>query len=68
LSRKKPKRQFEKPPEPPKTAAPFLERRSLVLAMSLIAIAVIRIAAAYPEMSITFDEPAHLACGLQYVA
>jgi len=36
--------------------------------MSLIAIAVIRIAAAYPEMSITFDEPAHLACGLQYVA
>ena len=68
MSRKKPKRQFEKPPEPPKTAAPFLERRSLALALGLIAIAVIRIAAAYPEMSITFDEPAHLACGLQYVA
>ena len=68
MSRKKPKRQFEKPAEQLKTAAPFLERRSLVLALGLIAIAVIRIAAAYPEMSITFDEPAHLACGLQYVA
>jgi 4-amino-4-deoxy-L-arabinose transferase-like glycosyltransferase len=50
------------------TALPFLERRSLVLALCLIAIAVIRIAAAYPEMSITFDEPAHIACGLQYLA
>ncbi len=68
MSRKKPKRQFEKPVEQPQTAAPFLERRSLVLAMCLIAIAVIRIAAAWPAMSITFDEPAHLACGLQYVA
>jgi hypothetical protein len=38
------------------------------VALGLIAIAVIRIAAAYPEMSITFDEPAHLACGLQYLA
>jgi hypothetical protein len=68
LSRKKPKRRFEKPAEQLKTAAPFLERRSLVLALGLIAIAVIRIAAAWPEMSITFDEPAHLACGLQYGA
>ena len=68
MSRKKPKRQFEKPPEPPKTAAPVLERRWLLLALGLIAIAVVRIAAAYPETSITFDEPAHLACGLQYVA
>jgi len=47
---------------------PLLERRSLVLALGLIAIALIRIAAAYPAMSITFDEPAHLACGLQYLA
>jgi len=58
LSRKKPKRRFEKPAEQLKTAAPFLERRSLRLALGLIAIAVIRIAAAWPEMSITFDEPA----------
>ncbi len=68
MSKKKAKRQFEKPAEQPKTVAPLLERRSLVLALCLIAIAVIRIAAAWPEMSITFDEPAHLACGLQYVA
>lgn len=47
---------------------PLLERHSLPLALCLIVIGVIRIAAAWPEMSITFDEPAHLACGLQYLA
>jgi 4-amino-4-deoxy-L-arabinose transferase-like glycosyltransferase len=68
LSRKKTRRQFQKPAPPLKTAAPFLERRSFVLALGLIAIAVVRIAAAWPEMSVTFDEPAHLACGLQFLA
>jgi len=50
------------------TVLPLLERHSLPLALCLIVIGVIRIAAAWPEMSITFDEPAHLACGLQYLA
>ena len=54
------------PASPP--ALPPPRRRWFVLALCLIAIAVIRIAATYPEMSITFDEPAHLACGLQYLA
>ncbi|MGA2271508.1 MAG: glycosyltransferase family 39 protein [Bryobacteraceae bacterium] len=71
MSRKGLKRQSEKPaaqPKAPSRAASFLERRSFVLALCLIAIAAIRVAATWPEMSITFDEPAHLACGLQYLA
>jgi hypothetical protein len=68
---------LETPAEQPKTVAPglgtapgapFPEWRWLVVALGLMAIAVMRIVAAYPAMSITFDEPAHLACGLQYVA
>src|SRR3954463_5951816 len=46
---------------------PFLERRSLVLAIAFIAIATLRIASTWPEMSATWDEPGHMACGLQYL-
>jgi 4-amino-4-deoxy-L-arabinose transferase-like glycosyltransferase len=34
----------------------------------LIAIATIRTVATYPETGLTFDEPGHMACGLQYLA
>lgn len=46
----------------------FLERRSLALAVCLIAIATLRIASTYSETGPTWDEPGHMACGLQYLA
>src|SRR5436190_10864928 len=46
---------------------PLLKRRSLALAIALIAIATLRIASTWPEMSATWDEPGHMACGLQYL-
>jgi 4-amino-4-deoxy-L-arabinose transferase-like glycosyltransferase len=36
--------------------------------LCLIAIATFRIVATYPETGVTFDEPGHMACGLQYLA
>jgi 4-amino-4-deoxy-L-arabinose transferase-like glycosyltransferase len=46
----------------------FLERRSLLLACVFIAVAVVRIVSAYTLNGITYDEPAHIACGMQYLA
>ena len=46
---------------------PFLERRAMWIAIGALVIGTLRIVSTYSEMSITFDEPAHLACGLQYV-
>ncbi len=40
--------------------------RSLALAAWLIAIAAARILASWPQIGITYDEPAHLACGIEY--
>jgi hypothetical protein len=50
------------------TLVPFLARRSLLLAATLIALASLRIVSTYSEMSPTWDEPGHMACGLQYLA
>ncbi|MGD0775406.1 MAG: glycosyltransferase family 39 protein [Candidatus Solibacter sp.] len=50
------------------TLLPFLARRSFVLAATLIALASLRIVSTYSEMSPTWDEPGHMACGLQYLA
>src|SRR6266496_2150444 len=50
------------------TLLPFLGRRSLVLAFCLIALASLRVVSTYSEMSPTWDEPGHMACGLQYLA
>src|SRR5438874_13582385 len=75
MSRKDPKN--PPAPAPPIKAAvkpstqssfvPLLERRSLALATALIAIATLRIASTWPETSATWDEPGHMACGLQYL-
>jgi len=46
---------------------PFLERHSLLLAIVLVAIASARIVATYPVFSHTADEPAHLACGVEWL-
>ena len=50
------------------TLAPFLDRRSLVIAICLVALACLRIVASSAELSPTWDEPAHLACGMEYLA
>jgi len=47
--------------------APFLERHSLLLAILLIAIASARIVSTYWVFSHTADEPAHLACGVEWL-
>ena len=49
-------------------ALPWLNARALRLALILVAIATLRLLAAYPENGITFDEPGHMACGLQLLA
>jgi 4-amino-4-deoxy-L-arabinose transferase-like glycosyltransferase len=48
--------------------ARFLERRSLALALGLIAIATVRIVSTYRVFSFTIDEPGHFACGLEYLS
>ncbi|HEY1495941.1 MAG TPA: glycosyltransferase family 39 protein [Candidatus Solibacter sp.] len=46
---------------------PFLRRYALVLVLSLAGIASARIISTYNVFSTTGDEPAHVACGLQYL-
>ena len=47
--------------------APFLGKYSIVFALCLVVIASLRIAATYPALSLTADEPAHFACGLEFL-
>src|SRR5262245_44339959 len=46
----------------------LLEKRSRAVALAFIAIAALRIIATYSDISVTWDEPGHMACGLQYLA
>jgi hypothetical protein len=55
-------------PEPAAFAiVPWLEKRSVPIVLALIAIAALRIVATYPDTSPIWDEPGHMACGLQYL-
>lgn len=47
---------------------PFFQRYSLPVALLFIAIASARIVATYSELSLTYDEPGHFACGLEYLS
>ena len=47
--------------------APLLERYSLLLAIVLIAIASARVVSTYRVFSHTADEPAHIACGVEWL-
>jgi hypothetical protein len=46
----------------------FLEKHSLVLAICVIALGTLRVVSTYSQMALTWDEPGHMACGLQYLA
>jgi len=48
--------------------APLLERYCLILCLCLVGVACIRVISTYPALSLTVDEPSHLACGMEYVA
>jgi len=53
------------------TGAPrvsFLEKHAALLALGSILIGAVRIPLAYSQLGLTFDEPGHFACGLEYVA
>jgi hypothetical protein len=56
------------PPPKPSTILPFLDKNSLWLAIAVIALASLRIVSTYSDMGLTWDEPGHMACGLQYLA
>jgi hypothetical protein len=47
---------------------PVLEQRSLLIAVCCMAVGCLRIAATWSELGLTFDEPQHFACGLEYLA
>ncbi len=62
------------PPPPPQSPGawttriePFLSRYALLLVVCLMAIASARIISTYNVFSTTGDEPAHVACGLEYL-
>src|SRR5262249_17824267 len=54
-------------PARPSGILPFLARHSLRLAAAIIVLAVVRIVSTYSETGLTWDEPGHMACGLQYL-
>jgi 4-amino-4-deoxy-L-arabinose transferase-like glycosyltransferase len=47
--------------------ASFLEKHSLLVAAALVVLASLRIAATYPVFNHTIDEPAHIACGMEWL-
>jgi hypothetical protein len=45
----------------------FLDRNAIWIAVALVVLATVRIAATYSSLSHTFDEPAHIACGMEWL-
>jgi hypothetical protein len=45
----------------------WLDRHSMSCAIALVVLASVRIAATYTVFSHTFDEPAHIACGMEWL-
>jgi hypothetical protein len=45
----------------------FLKRHARSLSIALVALASLRIVSTYSVFSHTFDEPAHIACGVEYL-
>ena len=55
------------PVHPPLAVEGFLERHSRAIAGALVLVASIRIVATYKVFSHTYDEPAHIACGMEWL-
>ena len=77
MSRNKAKGPPRAVPEGTKAPAPglwdarilhILEKRALAIALCCIAVGGLRIVATYSQLGLTYDEPQHLACGLEYLA
>jgi hypothetical protein len=47
---------------------PLFQRYSLSLTLAFLTIASVRIVSTYAELSLTVDEPGHIACGLEYLS
>ena len=47
--------------------APFLDKYCLLLCLLFVGIACVRVISTYSVLSLTVDEPSHLACGMEYV-
>src|ERR1041384_1794254 len=63
------------PPATPATPQPtgpdipaWLAKRAHILAIALVVLATVRIVATYTVFNHTFDEPAHIACGTEWLA
>ncbi len=77
MSRKKVERQPARPapaprieagPAPLLRIARLIERYPIAVALLFIGAGAIRIAASYSDTGLTYDEPAHLACGMEYLS
>ena len=53
---------------PSSPAADIGHLTSLAIVIGLVALATLRIVATYSETGLTWDEPGHMACGMQYLA
>jgi len=68
-----PAKQLKKPLQPVAQASPrfeiaaFLERHARLLVTALILVASLRIVATYTVFNHTSDEPAHVACGMEWL-
>jgi hypothetical protein len=54
-------------PASPLAAEGFLERHARLVAVALVLLASIRIIATYTVFNHTYDEPAHIACGMEWL-
>jgi len=52
---------------PSRRIVDFLEQRSRILAIAAVLLATVRIAATYHVFDHTSDEPAHVACGMEFL-
>jgi len=55
------------PAPSPLAVEAFLERHGRAIAVALVLVASIRIVATYQVFSHTYDEPAHIACGMEWL-
>jgi 4-amino-4-deoxy-L-arabinose transferase-like glycosyltransferase len=66
-SQREPTPAAPRPIPAPSRLLTFLDRRSTVLAAGLVLLASLRIVATYTVFNHTMDEPAHIACGMEWL-